>query len=133
MSDKNILSKVKNREFYLNKLVANRIEKQPKDNKINISQDVFCTILEKTKERLTLKVNARVFVVPEAFFSIETEHVLEVVFREETTDEEIESTIDEIIAPLGTEISFIIASLTKKMFGAHIILPPRIKVYKINK
>jgi flagellar basal body P-ring protein FlgI len=133
MNKNSILLKLNKREFRLNKIIADRIDKTPKDKKINIHQNVECTILKMTKENLSVKVNTRVFVDPEALFSMEIEHVIEVTFREEITNEEIENNISEIIAPLGTEISYIIASVTKKMFGMHLILPPGIKVDKVNK
>jgi len=132
MEDKNILSKLRKREFRLNKIVANRIDKEPKDKIINIDQNIECKILKKTKENLSAKVDIKVFVDPEALFAVDLEYKVEVMFKEEVTDEEIESNIDEIIAPLGPEVSYIIASLTKKMFGGYIILPPKIKVDKIN-
>ena len=42
----------------------------------------------------------------------------------EITDENIHNNIKEIIAPLGAEVSYIIASITKEMIGSHVILPP---------
>ncbi|NMB97281.1 MAG: hypothetical protein GYA02_11840 [Clostridiaceae bacterium] len=132
MSDNNVLSKLNKIEFHLNKVVANRIDKEPKGKKLNINQDAICTVLERTKEKLNAKINIRISIDPEALFSMEIEHIVEIIFREETTDQEIERNINEIVAPLGAEISYIIASLTEKMFGAHIILPPGIKIDKIN-
>ena len=133
MGNSNILSKTKRRRLYLNKVVANKIDKEPEDTTVNINQDTVCVILENTKEMLSIKVNTKIFIEPEVLFSIEIEHIMEFILREKITDEEIEKNIDEIVAPLGAEISYIIASLTKEMLGSHIILPPGIKVNNIEK
>lgn len=32
-------------------------------------------------------------------------------------------------SPLGAEVSYIVASVTKKMIGVHLILPPHLKIF----
>lgn len=130
MEDKGILLKINKREFHLNKIEAQKIDIVPQNKNINIKQDVACSILKKTREDLFIKVNTKIFVVPEALFSIEIEHEIKITLKEEISNEEIENNINEIITPLGAEVSYIIASVTKKMIGAHIVLPPIIKVDK---
>lgn len=65
-------------------------------------------------------------------FSIELEYIVEFSLNEEVTDEEIKNSIDAMISPLGGEVSYIIATLTEKMIGSYIILPPIIRKIKIN-
>lgn len=124
MSDKNILVKSKKRRSYLNKVDAIRMDKKPDGTTVKVNQETEYTILNNSKENISIKVNTKTFMEPEALFSIEIEHIIEFAVDEEITAEEINSNIEEIIAPLGAEVSYIIASITKEMIGSHIILPP---------
>jgi len=133
MSDKNILAKLKKRRFYLNKVTAKRIDKEPDENPININHEVACTILKNSKDKLSIKVNTKTYPQPEALFSIEIEYIMEFILKEEITDEEIKNNIDIMVAPLGGAVSYIIASITKEMHGSPLILPPTIEVDKVDR
>jgi len=132
MNNRNFLSKIAKREFRLTKILADRVDNIPKNTNVKINQEVTCEVLERNKDGFTAKVNVKVFIDPEDLFSMEIEHEMRVVFNEEVADEEIDNYINDIIAALGPEVSYIIASITKKMFGTHMILPPVIKVEKIE-
>ncbi|MFU0799130.1 MAG: DUF2294 domain-containing protein [Xylanivirga thermophila] len=133
MEDTNILKKIQARKFYLKKITADKIEKDPIDKTTKIKQEVKCSILENTKENLSLKVNTKTFVDPEALFSIELEYIMHFKLKEEITDEEVENNINELISFLGQEISYVIASITKKMIGVHVILPPGLEIDELDK
>lgn len=132
MSNKDIFTKIKNVGFYLNKISAKKINKEPADNTIDMDQDAVCTILENSKNNLSIKVNTKTSLKPEALFSVEMEYIMELEFNEEMTEKEIEDNINEIVTPLGAVSSYIIASITKEMLGSHIILPPTINVSKVK-
>jgi 5-methylcytosine-specific restriction endonuclease McrBC GTP-binding regulatory subunit McrB len=72
-------------------------------------------------------------VEPGVLFSIETEHIIEFMVGDEITVEEINSNIREIIAPLGAEVSYIVASITKEMIGSRMILPPILNLNTADK
>ncbi|MGB9975806.1 hypothetical protein [Thermovenabulum sp.] len=133
MSKSDIFHKIKRKRFYLNKINAIKINKEPSDNTISINQDASYSILEKSKDRLSVKVNTKFFVEPEALFSIELEYIIEFELNEEITDKEIEDNINEMITPVGGVSSYIVASITKEMLGSYLILPPTLKVSKVEK
>lgn len=128
MQDKTILAKIKGRDYYLNNITANRIAKEPDDRTANIMQEADFSILENTADSLVIKVNTKAFVEPEALFLIETEHIIEFELKEKVSSEDVEKNINELIPSLGHEISYLIASLTKKMIGIHVILPPGLEI-----
>lgn len=130
MSDKSIFENIKARRFYLNEIVASRIKKDPAGKRYNITQEVNCKILENTKNNLSIKVTTETFVDPEELFHIKLEHIAEFKLKKEISDEEVDENINELISALGEEVSYIIASITKKMIGVHLILPPGLKVEK---
>lgn len=132
MSDKSILQNIKAKRFYLNKIVANRIKKDPAAKRYNITQEVDCEILQNTKDNLSIKVTTETFVDPDELFHIILEHIADFKLNKEISDEEVDENINELISALGEEVSYIIASITKKMIGAHIILPPGLKLTKQN-
>lgn len=47
-----------------------------------------------------------------------------VEFEKEVTSDDIDSNIDEIVDSIGSEISYLIATLTKSMGGSSLIVPP---------
>ena len=124
MDDKDILIKNKIGRIYLNKVVAIRIDKKPDDTAISVNQGTEYTILNNSKRGISIKVNTKTFMEPEVLFSIEIEHIIEFMVDGEITVEEINNNIEEIITPLGAEVSYIIASITKEMIGSRMILPP---------
>jgi hypothetical protein len=133
MSDKNILTKIKRRKSYLNKIVGNKIDKIPDVTNVDVNQDAECTILKNDKDSVTIKVNTKIFTEPQALFSIEIEYIIELTLNEEISDEEIKDNIDKIISPLGARVSYTVASITKEMHGTHLILPPGLNVTVVNK
>lgn len=130
MSDKSIYENIKARRFYLNKIVADKTEEKPVEGKYNITQEVNYAILKNTKDELSIKVTTETFVYPEDLFHIKIEHIVDFKLKEEIPDKKVEENINELISMLGEEVSYIIASITKKMIGVHLILPPILKVEK---
>lgn len=124
MVDKNILIKNIKRRSYLNEIRAIRIDKRPDETTVDVNQKTKYIISDNSEKNIVIKVNTETFLKPEALFSIEIEHVIELMVDREITDENIHNNIKEIIAPLGAEVSYIIASITKEMIGSHVILPP---------
>lgn len=133
MGEKDIFVRVKKKRSYLNKIIATKIDKKPSDVTVDVNHETKYVILNNTKESLVIRVDTRISVEPEALFSIELEHIIEFMLNEEITNEEIENNIEKIIGSLGTEISYIVASITKEMIGSHMILPPVININTIDK
>lgn len=117
---------------YINKISANKIDKKPEDNTINLNQISDYQIIENSKELLIIKVINKINLEPEALFSMDIEYIMEFELKEEIKEEYIKANIDNIIRPLGPEISFMIATITKEMIGSRIILPPAISINNID-
>lgn len=132
MDNKDVLKKLKRKEFYLNKITAKKIDKVPSDAKININQHTSCKIMKNSDGNLFIKVITKTFIKPAALFSADIEYIMKFESEEGITDKEIEDNINEIVMPLGGMNSYIIASITKEMLGTHLILPPIIKVSEVN-
>ena len=130
MSDKNIFENISARRFYLNEIVANTIKEDPVEKRYNITQKVNYDILKNTKDHLSIKVTTETFVDPEDLFYIKLEHIADFKLKKEISNKEVETNINELISPLGEEVSYIVASITKKMIGVHLILPPGLKIEK---
>lgn len=133
MQGKDIIEKIKARRYHLNRVVANNIDKDPDDLAINIKRDTICSILENTKDYLSIKVNIKIFLEPEALFSIEMEYIIEFKLEDKMTDKDIEDNISTLISPLAQESSYLAASLTKEIIGTLIILPPDLEVSEVKK
>lgn len=130
MPNKDILKKVKIKRFFLNKIKGNRLDIKPEDETIDISEETNFEIIENNNEYLYLKVTTKIFIEPEALFSIEMEHIIEYRILEKITNEEIDDNIEELLFPLASEVSYIISFMTEKLIGTHIVLPPTLNIIK---
>ncbi|MDI9475520.1 MAG: hypothetical protein ACOX0L_00635 [Natronincolaceae bacterium] len=132
MGDKHILIRNK-RRVYLNKVTAVRMDKKLDDTAVSVNQETKYKVLNNPEGGISISVNTKTFVEPGVLFSIETEHIIEFMVGDEITVEEINSNIREIIAPLGAEVSYIVASITKEMIGSRMILPPILNLNTADK
>ena len=130
MSNKNVLKKINSRRFFLNKISANRLAIEPKDETIDISEETYFEIIENNNEYLSLRVITKIFIEPEALFSIEMEHIINYRLLGKMVNEEIDDNIEELLFPLASEISYITSSVTQKLIGTHIVLPPTLNIIK---
>lgn len=130
MGNKSIPENIKASRFYLNEIVANKIKKDPDKKKYNIVQEVNYEILKNEKDNLTIKVTTETFVDPNELFHIKLEHIADFMLKKEMSDKDVEENIKELLSPLGAEVSYIVASITRKMIGVHLILPPHLKIEK---
>lgn len=128
MENKNIKDTIKGRRIYLSKINAKKIEKKTEPTPVELIQDSMYKILENKEENVTIQVNTKVYMKPEALFDIEIEHIIEYIFKDVISDMEIEESIDELLNPLGSEVSFIISAISKDMLNTRIILPPKINL-----
>lgn len=130
MSNKNVLEKIISRRFFLNKITANRLPIEPKDKTIDISEETYFDVIDNNSEYLSLRVITKIFIEPKALFSIEMEHIIEYRLLEKITNDEIDNNIEELLFPLASEISYITSSITQKLIGTHIVLPPKLNIIK---
>lgn len=133
MSAKNTLIKNKSRGAYLNKVIAVRMDRKLDETAASVNQETKYEVLNNPKEGISIRVNTKTFVEPGALFSIEIEHIIELMADEEITVGEINNNIEKIIAPLGAEVSYIVASITKEMIGSRMILPPILNLNTADK
>ena len=130
MKNDSISENIKSSRFYLNKIVANRIKEEPVKKRYNILQKVYYEILKKEKDNITIKVITETFVEPDELFHIKLEHIVDYMLKKEMSDIEVKENINKLLSPLGPEVSYIVSSITKKMLGVHLVLPPHLKIEK---
>jgi len=130
MSSRDVLKKLSARKFFLNKVSANRLDIEPKNETVNISEETHFEIIENNSEYLSLRVITKIFIEPEALFVIELEHIIEYKLQEKITNKEIDDNIEELLFPLASEISYITSFMTQKLIGTHIVLPPKLNIIK---
>lgn len=130
MAEKSTLKKINKIKFFLNKIVANKIENEPEEMNIDLALETDYIARKKTDDELIIESTVKVFLEPEALFFIELEYITEIKLLESISDEEIDDGIDELLSQLGSEASYMISTLTKKIIGTYIILPPIISFKK---
>lgn len=128
MVSKDIEEPIKARRYYLKKIIANKIEKRPDTKEIKIAQEIKHSILNNNNEHLTININIKTFLEPEALFSIELEYIIEFKLNNALRNDEVKKNINKLISPLGQEVSYTISSITKEMLGTPIVLPPKLKI-----
>ncbi|NLJ57677.1 MAG: hypothetical protein GX339_02410 [Tissierellia bacterium] len=126
MKNKDIKDNIKLRRFYLRKIEATRIDKNPEQETLKMFQKAKYEILENKGEKVLIKLSTEIVVEPETLFSIKAEHIIEYILKGPVSNEEIEENIDILLSPLGSELSYIISTISKEMINTRIILPPKL-------
>lgn len=126
MKEDNIINNIKRRKYYLNMIHAKKIDEKPEYDSAKVLQKTEYEILENKDDKLSMKISTKIFMEPEAFFSIEMEHIIEYILKYPISNTEVEKAIDILVKPLGSEISFLVSSITKEMLNTRVILPPKL-------
>lgn len=126
MKKVNIIDKTNGRRFYLNKIEARKIDKEPEQDIVDITQETEYEIIENNEKTLSIELKTKTFIEPEALFCIEMEHVIEYILKDTISEKDVRENINALLSPLGNEISFLISVLTREMINTRVILPPSI-------
>ena len=76
----------------------------------------------------SLKLDSKVFVEPEALFCIYLEYRINYEFSHKVATKFIEKNIEEILHPVGSEVSYVTSTLTKFLTNNYFIMPPTITI-----
>lgn len=128
MTRRNVWEKIKSRKITLYDIEAKKIDIISEQDILDISLETIVEIVNSDSETISIKADTKVYFVPESLFSINIGHLVEYKLIDKLDDKEVESNIDKLIAPIASEVSFIISFLTQKMIGTHIILPPKLDI-----
>ncbi|NLY66259.1 MAG: hypothetical protein GX069_01730 [Tissierellia bacterium] len=128
MTVKSIWERIKSRKIILYNIEAKKIDKNFDQDSSDISLETIVEIVNSDSETLSIKADTKVSFIPESLFSINIGHFVEYKLINKLDDKEIEDNINELMAPIAVEVSYLISFLTQKMIGTHIILPPKLNI-----
>ena len=119
---------VKKFEVTLCKANAERIEKDPSGTRLTVKREDKYEILDLKENTFSLRLNSKVFVEPEALFCIYLEYRINYEFSHKVDTKFIEKNIEEILHPVGSEVSYVTSTLTKFLTDNYFIMPPTITI-----
>lgn len=119
---------VKKFDITLVKINAERVENNPTENRLTVKREDKYDILDIKENIFSLKLNAKVFVEPEALFCIYLEYRINYEFNHKVDKKFIEKNVEEILHPVGSEVSYVTSTLTKFLTDNYFIMPPTITI-----
>lgn len=119
---------IKKSQFVLQKISAERIDALPNTEGFTIKRSDKFEILALNSNNVTLKLISKVYVDPEAMFFICFEYKASFEFDHKIDKSFIDKNIDEILLPLGSEMSYTTSTLTKLLVDHYFIMPPIIAI-----
>lgn len=123
----NYLEKISNKDFLLRSIKVNRILEEESVEDIEYSINAKYKILENKNGDITLRVLVSAGFIPDMMFKAELEFNVYINMEIDIADKEIDKNIEELLYFLGSEVSYLLATITKSMGGSALILPPTIK------
>ena len=125
---KEIIDKIIEKDFELRSiLVKDEIYKESKENdneEIEYVLNAKYRIIDNKPNAIVIRVNTNSFFTPNAIFKADMEFNVFLGVDGELKDEDIHDNIEEILSPLASEISCLLATIIKSMKGRPLILPP---------
>lgn len=128
---KKIIDNIISRELSLKNIkVTEVIEKSnSEDNTFNMKAKY--KIVENNNGEVNIRLNIISGFEPEIIFNSEIDFNLYVKFEKDVEDKDISDNIGDLINQVGSEVSALLAQITRSMIGTAIIVPPMIS--KITK
>lgn len=120
---------VKRTSTSLKNVCAERIDTLPGDSFIIKRSDKY-EILDLKENSVTLKLISKVFAEPESLFNICLEYKANMEFTHKIDKGFVEKYINEILSPMGSDISYTISTLTKMLVDEYFIMPPIVSIDK---
>jgi hypothetical protein len=120
---------IKKANLYLYKINAEKIEKnQQGEDGFNVKRSDKYEVLDINDSNFSLKFVSKVFVDPEALFCIDLEYRANFEFSHKIDKKFIDKNINELLYPIGGEMSYITSTLTKALTDHYIVMPPIISI-----
>jgi len=119
---------VKKFEITLCKVNAEKIIKKLTGPRLAVTQADKYEILDLKENIFSLKLNSKVSVEPEALFCIYLEYRINYEFTHKVDTKFIEKNVEEILRPVGSEVSYVTSTLTKFLTDNYFIMPPTITI-----
>lgn len=110
------------------KMHAEKIEKIPDSTEISVIRKDSWELIEVDNTKCSLKLCSKVGLKPESLFSLYIEYAIQYEFKQKIDKKFINKNVEQLLHPLGSEISYIIGSITKFIFNDYLILPPAILI-----
>lgn len=129
MKKKFSMENLKRTSMILKNVSAERIDALPGESFLIKRSDKY-EILELKENAVTLKLISRVSMEPESLFEICLEYKASLEFKHKIDKSFIEKNIDDMLQPLGSDISYMISTLTKLLVDEYIIMPPIVSIDK---
>lgn len=124
---------VVNTELFMNSMNIEKIVNEVKVSEINYELNIKYYIDEFEEEKVLLKVICDSGFKPNLMFRASLNFDVVVEFEKEVALEDVESNIEDILDSMGSEISYLIAALTRSMGGSSLIVPPIVnKIEKLE-
>ena len=119
---------VKKFEITLCKVNAEKIEKNPSGTRLTVTREYKYEILDLKENTFSLKLNSKVSVEPEALFCIYLEYRINYEFTHKVDTKFIKKNVEEILRPVGSEVSYVMSTSTKFLTNNYFIMPPTITI-----
>lgn len=125
---KKILDSINDRTLILRSIKVDEVvAKNDGEHDIEYNLDFEYKIVENKNGIVNLKVKSEAYFEPEMVLKALMEFNLYYDIDGEVSDDEIYGNIEELLSPIGSEVSCLLALITKSMSGTPLILPPVIK------
>lgn len=119
---------IKKANINLVKLHAEKIETELQNIEFTIKRSDKYEILAMRSNGVSLKFSSEVSVEPKALFTISFEYKADFEFNHDIDTSFVVSNINDILQPIGNEISYIISTMTKLINDTYIIIPPIVSI-----
>ena len=127
MKKKFSLDNIIRTQITLNSVSAERIDANDGESFVIKRSDKY-EILDLNEKTVSLKLIAKVFAEPEILFKICLEYKASFEFNHKIDKAFVEKNIDDILLPLGSDISYTISTLTKMLVDEYFIMPPIVSI-----
>lgn len=121
---------VKKYQTTLCKINAEKIEREPESDSLSIKREDHYEIKDLVDNIFTLRLFSKVHVEPEALFCIYLEYEINYEFTHKVDKKFIEKNSEELLHPLGSDVSYLTSTLSKMFTDSYFIMPPSITIRK---
>jgi|SRR5665647_703036 len=121
---------IKKYQTSLCKINAEKIDRDPDGDRLSIKREDKYEIKDLNNNIFTLRLFSKVYAEPEALFCIYLEYEINYEFTHEVDKKFIKKNIDELLHPLGSDVSYLTSTLSKMLTNSYFIMPPSITIEK---
>lgn len=127
-------NEIMDRDFSVRKVAINRIYTDTDEiEEIIYVSNLKYKITNIKENIINLLLKVKCGFNPSTMFEADIEFNMFVEFKNEINQDEVIQNIEEIAAPIGSEISYLLAIFTKSMGNSPLIVPPVINSHELEK